>query len=156
MAKDKPRPGLTELNPAAAPTATPDPEKEELLARVARLEQLLLERDTLAAQMGSPPIGKVVDADWAAWQRWAALSAQDKTALEADKRWGHEEGQRYRVQLLDHPSVIIPAPIGVTGEEAVQVVIARYNNLCGITGIAQFPGEHEIKHAVAPVDPVEV
>lgn len=69
---------------------------------------------------------------------WVALSAEQKTQLVADKKFGGDTGDVWEVQLQEHPRVRLRAH----GEyEAV----GKYNELCGITATAH-------KHSLTRLD----
>jgi hypothetical protein len=123
----------------------------QLLAAQAPSQQQLAQISTLEARVEKLQAVKAVakedpDQAWTDFKAWAHLSPEKRTQIAADKKWGTEEGQRWRVTLSQEgwPSIVVPAV-----DEAHATL--RYNELCGIRGIASDPGREEVKHVVARV-----
>lgn len=105
------------------------------------VEQLRSEVALLRAQVQRyEETTKETEAQRAAYLKfleWVALTAEQKTQLEADRRFAGQAGEIWEVQLQEHPKVRLPA---FSEFDAV----GKYNALCGITGTAH-------KHSAAPV-----
>jgi hypothetical protein len=74
---------------------------------------------------------------YAEFLAWVSLTAQEKTQLVANARYGNDQGVLWEVSLKDNPTVRFPAASKFDA-------IGKYNELCGIISTA-----HE--HAAAPV-----
>jgi hypothetical protein len=70
---------------------------------------------------------------------WVALSAEQKTQIQADKKFASVGGEPWEVQLPEHPKVRLPA-------HSEYEAIGRYNEICGITATAH-------KHICTPIAP---
>jgi hypothetical protein len=125
--------------------ATADAERiAQLEGRLAQMEQLLSQSQQLATvavleakvqaltqAKGAKAAMAATDRDveYAEWRKWAMLTAEQKTQVAADKRWGAEQSPRWRCGFVHpHPTVVIVAQDEVHAK-------ARYLDLCGITNI---------------------
>jgi hypothetical protein len=111
-----------------------DPALAAALRRIDELESLVSKLNTTGA-------GEVENEVSEKKRAWLNLSAQEKTQLVIDQRWG-TDGKRWRVNLTGHPEVLIPA-------ESREEAISRYNLICGITAVVDNDPQRPLRHAVA-------
>jgi hypothetical protein len=65
-------------------------------------------------------------AEKARYLEWVGKTTEEKTQIAADKKYAGLPGDRWEVQLPEHPKVRVPA-------HSEYEAIGRYNDICGIT-----------------------
>ena len=66
---------------------------------------------------------------YADYQAWVALSAQEKTQRAADKKFAGQPGDLWEVELIEQPCIRLPAA-------SYYDAVGKYAELCGITETA--------------------
>lgn len=124
MAIEKPKPAAPAPAPVQAPPPPPlaAPELASVQDEIARKRQELAALESrLPRQADAGPLTFANDDQY---REWAGLDAATRTQMEADRRFG-TAGQRFAVELPEHPRVIISA---LSELDAA----GKYNLICGI------------------------
>lgn len=132
-------------------------ENAQMRAEMATLRQTV---DQLAGRVGEkvapiePPT--LVSEEY---KKWAMLSAQEKSQLVADQRYGPSEGTRpFELQLVYQPRRVLNGVPEVPPSEWPRIKLhahneheakALYQELCGITGFSQEMSKLECRELAA-------